>query len=1472
MTRTAFLYIFLLLFCSASSLQLNAQCTGGTLAGTLNMTTAWQTVNNVNGNTYYNFTAVAGNVYNFSFCSTYGGGSSNYDTEITVLNSFGNTIPDNFSDDVCGSTGVQSYLIWNCTNNGTYRVLLTKKTCLPQTQLGNLAYRTLTPVSCPAGLGTGVTTVASLPFNSGAGTTQGGVNDLTSANPDLCGTMSYYDAEDLVYIFTPSSSGIVTVNLNTTAMRVGLSIHKGCPLTGNNSICLDVSQGNGNRSVSACVQGGVTYYVLLDSRSNTPNYTFTSLTISAPVNSAGCNVGTTVNVASLPYTSNNRTTCGKGNDVTAATTLVCGNNTYLGSEDEVFVFTPAVSGNITANITSSGSYTGLFLYEGCPLASYCANTGNSCIGNVTSASGTKNLCATVIAGRTYYLVVDGWNACNPYNISISAPVSNFPGATCGNAVNITLPYSVTRENTACLGDNYNNFSTGSCGSLYESGEDKVYKYTSSGAECLSITINGASTNNIGYQVYSGCPGTSGTTCIGNGGGAAGGVLTGTVTLPSAGTYYIIVDTWADPYNAIYDLSITAYGTGITNDLPCNATAVTLGTVVNGANNCSGGANEPALPYCWSSGLLNTVWYSFTAPAGGSVIIRTNAGSLRNTQIAAYSGTCGSGMTLIGCNQNGSSCGSTSNLLSQLTLTGLTPGATYYVVVDGEGSLTGNFGILIQDGSSPLPPVIGQECSFPMPVCNATIAVGNPGFQNFGNYCDFNGTGTCLLSGERGSSWYKLNINAAGVLEFSLVPNDWPGAPSTVSTDYDFALWKVNGSGAVNCTQIASGAVPVKCNYSALGLTGLFSPTNATAPAQYPGFGAAFQSQLTVAAGESYLLVVSNYSNSVSGFTLNMSATSPVEYGIPSSVAWTGGVDNDWFNEGNWGGCNIPDCNTSVEILPSATNQPVINAAGAAVKNLTIFPGGSLTIATSRNLNVCGDILINGTLNAAAGSTITMTGGAIQQIAGTLTGSNAFANLTFNKAAGNVTLKNDLDCKGNMYFMGTESFNANGMYVKLAGNFMNAAGEYLPGIGTLEFNGSVPQSYNNAGDLNHVLMNHTGSGVNLVSNMILGTSGILTLTKGKINTSALEVSVKNNASAAVSTGNTISYVNGNLRRSVPPSLLARNYDFPVGNSAGYQRLNFNYYDGVDPLLLSIKVKFNSFASLPASPATDAVCGGTYGNAALNNGYWTITPAGSGTITAHTTLFNTNYSNAGTLFTIMCSDDLATWNIPALSSGACTTSPVTSVIRNGVSAAIGSGASWYLATAQGNISLPVNLLTFTAEAEAESVILQWTTASEFNNRGFEVQRATRNDNWIPVGWVNGHGTTNLSNEYRLADPNVAENVIYYYRLHQVDFDGSDTYSKVVAAIIKEEGVMIYEVYPNPFREITSLHYLLSRASEVSVEITDMTGRMVRKYSQGLQQPGRYTIPFSAYSDGTGAGMYVVTIWCDDKPYQINISAVR
>jgi len=1452
----------------------SAQCNGGTNAGNITLTNSWQFINYVNGGTYYSFTANANTIYNFSFCVA-DGGFSLYDNEITILNPVGNPVDGGFSQDACLFNASVS---WLCNVSATYRVLVTKKSCSIQSNLGKLAYRSTSIATCPSGLGAGVTKVGSLPYSSGAGSTAGAVNNLTSANIDVCGNNSYLSGEDRVWIFTPITSGTVTITLTTPSNRGGLYLYKGCPLSYNNSVCVGNALGVSNPKLTSCVEANVTYYLIVDSKFNTSNFTYTNLSITAPTALNSCSIGKINSVPSLPYSSSGRTTCGKGNDLSSSNTRICGNNAYLSGEDEVFSFTPTISGNILVAINSSNSYSGLFLFDGCPLTSYCNGKAVNCINNETSPAGSKSLCGYVVAGKTYYIVVDRWANCLPYSISISAPTSSLVGATCANPVTISsLPYLAMKENTACMGDDYNNFKAGTCGSLYESGEDKVYKYTASSAECIAITLSGASDNSIGYTVFNGVPGNPSVTCIGNAGGANSGVLNGSVTLPAAGDYYIMVDTWADPRNVQYNIGVTTYGTAIPNDTYCTAQEIPLGVSISGDNSCSTGAGEPQTTACWTTpNTLNTVWYSFIAPASGKAIIRTAPGTLTNTQIAVYSGSCGGGITYLACNDNAAACGITNTFISQVTINSLVPNVNYFVAVDGVSSLIGTFGITVIDGNTSLPSIYGQECSMPLPVCDTTVTVGNPGFQLFGNNCDFTGTGAnCLDGGERGSAWYEIQIKNSGFLDFTIIPNDWGGAPSLEGTDYDFAIWKTAGAGATTCSLISSGATPIRCNYSYLSVTGLYSSTDYTENPNYPGFGFAFMSQIPVEAREKYLLVISNYSNSISGFSLNFGANSPIDY-EPSgtNIVWTGASDNDWFKRSNWGGCPVPNCGKNAIIVPAPVNQPIINTAGANVQSLNITTGATLTINNSYGINVCGDFINSGWLNARSGSSINFNGTGTQTISGNLDGASAFADLTTTKTSGSVVLSNKIEVNGNFTISNpTSSFNGNGKAIYLRGNFNNINGTFDAGTGgLLSFIGNANQTYFNSGILNSVSMNKTGNSVTLNTDMKIGTSGVLTLNNGIIKTGASrEVNVLNDATNAISTGTNTSYVEGFLRRSVPLSKSARSFDFPVGHTtAGYQRINLAMFNGVDPSIASLRMNFETYpTSAPGPMGLDPSCGVSYTDVSLNNGYWNLIPQGSGEAQMHVTLFNKNYTNATSAFSVMLKDNKNGWQVPTVNSGGCLAAPVTAVLRNGLQLNFTSGLPYSFGTAQGNSTLPVSMLSFIAKPATSTIINEWITATETNNRGFDIQKSTNGKEFTTIGWVDGNGTTDNSSDYSFEDKDVRANVVYYYRLKQIDNDGKESLSKVVASVIKDISVVVYDVFPNPYKDMTQLRYIITRPANVTIEISDILGRMVKKYQQGLQDEGTYSIPFSAKQNGYPAGIYNLTLWCDDQHYTVKLN---
>ncbi|MDF2436516.1 MAG: hypothetical protein K0Q95_892 [Bacteroidota bacterium] len=1183
---------------------------------------------------------------------------------------------------------------------------------------------------------------------------------------------------------------------------------------------------------------GSTYYIRVYSYSATaPANGNLTMCVAAPPVCPGALGSGNVNIASLPYNVTGQTTCSAGNELTTSNTATCGSSSYFYDADKVYIFTPSASGQITVTMNSTQSWTGATLFAGCPFSGTCVNYVQ------TSSSGTKSFCANVTSGVTYYLVIDSYittgSCITSFSLDITAPSGIPAGTVCATAPTISLPYTATGQTTACYGNDYVSTSTGSCGTSYESGEDRVYAFTTTGSECIGITLSNASTSSIGFQVYSGCPGTSGTTCIGNAGGASSGSLTASITVPSAGTYYLIVDTWASPTSATYDLAITSYGTGPANDLPCNATLMTLGVTETGDNNCSGSASEPAAPSCWTTGNNNSVWFK-VVPTGTTMKIRTSLGSLSNTQIAVYTGTCGSTLTMVAsaCNDNAPACGGTTDYSSTLSLTGLTGGVTYYIRVDGYSNLVGTFGIVAIDGASTFPPIAGQDCSLGNPVCNSTMSVSNPGYQGIGATCDIPSS-YCLGSAERGSAWYTWTTNAAGNINFDIIPNDWPGAPSTTSTDYDFALWKISGS--VSCATILSGsATPVACNYSGLGVTGLNAATG-NAPAAYPGYDGSYEPQVACANGDTWILLINNHSTSTQGFTINFAGTAPINYTpSPTSITWSGGSSTSWNLASNWGGCAIPVCGIDATIN-TFTNQPSLTSAMGVqyVKNLTINLGATLTLGAGSVLHICGNLVNNGTIIASPTSTIIFDNSTgAQTMTGNFTGISKLGNLTITKTAGTVTTNDDIELGGNFTTTNSTSiFNSNGKYITLAGNFVNATGNTtftnIGTTGTLEFNGSATQTYNQGSailDLNNVVMNstNTGTGVTLQTNMNIGSAGTLTLTAGKITTtSSFMVIVDNSTPSCVSTGNATSYVNGYLRRYIDFS--TGSFDFPVGILASYQRANINFT--VAPTTIEyLTADFQTYSTLPG-PLGTTECSVTYDANALNNGLWNIVAntANNNTGMYDMTLYNTGYSNAASAWTIMSiHNGGTTWGTVNGNgtAGTCVTTTVTAVERDNM-----VGFSKF-GTAQSGLPLPIELLSFTGKNQGGKNKLEWTTMSETNNDYFTLERSEKGNVFESFGTKDGAGNSSSKIDYTMYDYSPYKGITYY-RLKQTDFNGKYTYSSIVAIENKLNEIGVTNVHPNPTTDDLNFDFSTPVSGTVHIEIMDYTGRIVVDKMENVEQ---------------------------------------
>jgi len=199
----------------------------------------------------------------------------------------------------------------------------------------------------------------------------------------------------------------------------------------------------------------------------------------------------------------------------------------------------------------------------------------------------------------------------------------------------------------------------------------------------------------------------------------------------------------------------------------------------------------------------------------------------------------------------------------------------------------------------------------------------------------------------------------------------------------------------------------------------------------------------------------------------------------------------------------------------------------------------------------------------------------------------------------------------------------------------------------------------------------------------------------------------------------------------------------------------------------------------------------------------------------------------------------------------------------------------ATLQQIAPVPVELTSFNASANGNIVILKWTSSTELNNKGFEVERKYINDDyssffWERISFVDGIGTSTHAKEYSYVDviPKFGK---YLYRLKQVDFNGNETYSQEISveAGMKPENFVLEQNYPNPFNPITFIKFSLPQASNINLSVYNSLGELVNVLAYGEYEAGVYERVLSAKggsasgrdASGLSSGIYFYILRADD-----------
>lgn len=314
----------------------------------------------------------------------------------------------------------------------------------------------------------------------------------------------------------------------------------------------------------------------------------------------------------------------------------------------------------------------------------------------------------------------------------------------------------------------------------------------------------------------------------------------------------------------YDNSITADGeakAAPANDLICNAFTLPL----NGScltNNTLKQSGSDYFGGCIPNG-STSVFYTFSPTATNNMVTITmsnfdNYG--RQLYFMLLRGSCLSPeIVSVYCTYTPYSSSGT----IQQVFYNLEAGINYYVMIASQPGVGNQFDFTICGLQGIAPPLITgpeQDCAGAIPVCDY-IYVQENSYTGVGNVTDLISSTTCLIGGESNSVWYVFTPQTSGDLAFTIY----------TTNDYDWALYNLSAIGG--CQNIP-GATPVLCNYSGTnGNTGTTLPVNATIPRSVNHLGSPFMPGIPVNEGETYALLVNNYSADANGYTLEFNISS-----------------------------------------------------------------------------------------------------------------------------------------------------------------------------------------------------------------------------------------------------------------------------------------------------------------------------------------------------------------------------------------------------------------------------------------------------------------------------------------------------------------------------------------------------------------------------------------------------------------------
>lgn len=469
----------------------------------------------------------------------------------------------------------------------------------------------------------------------------------------------------------------------------------------------------------------------------------------------------------------------------------------------------------------------------------------------------------------------------------------------------------------------------------------------------------------------------------------------------------------------------------------------------------------------------------------------------------------------------------------------------------------------------------------------------------------------------------------------------------------------------------------------------------------------------------------------------------IEKEVSQDYLWNGSESDAWEAGNNWWAGTYPTSSKNVIIPSGVEKMPVISSTSANAADITINSGASITLSDN-TLTVYGDLTNNGDI-VADGGIIAFTAGNH-----TVTGTNTFTDVN---NAGNVTFNSTNTIKGNINNIGTIN-------------------------GNIELkNTDKQQSITGNGTYGSVTVDNA-SGVTINSDITI--NGDLTLKSGLVTVPDNKI-LTFGTSASANSKNANAYVIGKMKKFGSSS-----FTFPTGDNdhramvqiipigASSESWFTASYSSTGNEDLANENKVEGLVRVSSIDMWDIHGDDGNGNSQKSQIklFWDdaersgITNDLSKLVVAHYT---------GSRWEIIRQDKSDDGWI--LSREVTSYSPFT-----------------FGSTVEEEHPLPVTFAAFTGRQDGNSIVLEWATMSEHNNDYFEIERSTDGVNYVTIGYVDGAGNSNSRIDYTFSD-NAPEQGRLYYRLSQVDFDGTREYADKVVTMTFANNKLAVSIVPNP-----------------------------------------------------------------------------